>query len=32
MLPDDPHVVADTPAVDSEARNSFLLFIPLSLQ
>jgi hypothetical protein len=32
MLPDDPHVDADTPAVDSEARNSYLLFIYVSLQ
>jgi hypothetical protein len=31
MLSDDPHVVADTPAVDSEVFNSYLLFIPLSL-
>jgi hypothetical protein len=31
-LPDDPHVVADTPAVDSEIRNSYLLFIYVSLQ
>jgi hypothetical protein len=28
MLPDDPHVVVDTPAVDSEVRNSYLLFFP----
>jgi hypothetical protein len=26
-LPDDPHADADTPAVDSELRNSYLLFI-----
>jgi hypothetical protein len=25
-LPDDPHVAADTPAVDSEVRNPYLLF------
>jgi hypothetical protein len=31
-LSDDPHVAADTPAVDSEVRNSYLLFIPISLQ
>jgi hypothetical protein len=31
-LPDDPHVDADTPAVDSEVRNSYLLFISVSLQ
>jgi hypothetical protein len=29
MLLDDPHVAADTPAVDFEVRNSYLLFIPL---
>jgi hypothetical protein len=28
----DPHVAADTPAVDSEVRNSYLLFIHVSLQ
>jgi hypothetical protein len=28
MLPDDPHVAADTPAVDSKVRNSYLLFFP----
>jgi hypothetical protein len=27
----DPHVDADTPAVDSEVRNSYLLFISVSL-
>jgi hypothetical protein len=26
MLPDDPHVDTDTPAVGSEVRNSYLLF------
>jgi hypothetical protein len=26
-MPDDPHVDVDTPAVDSEVRNSYLLFI-----
>jgi hypothetical protein len=31
-LQDDPHVGADTPAVDSEVRNSYLLFISVSLQ
>jgi hypothetical protein len=31
-LPDDPHVDADTPTVDSEVRNSYLLFISVSLQ
>jgi hypothetical protein len=31
-FPDNPHVGADTPAVDSEVRNSFLLFIYVSLQ
>jgi hypothetical protein len=31
-LPDDPHVDVDTPAVDSEVRNSYLLFISISLQ
>jgi hypothetical protein len=31
-LRDDPHVAADTAAVDSEVRNSYLLFILLSLQ
>jgi hypothetical protein len=31
-LSDDPHVDADTPAVDSEVRNSYLLFIYVSLQ
>jgi hypothetical protein len=31
-LPDDPHVDADTPTVDSEVRNSYLLFISISLQ
>jgi hypothetical protein len=31
-LTDDPHVDADTPAVDSEVRNSYLLFISVSLQ
>jgi hypothetical protein len=31
-LPDDPHVDADTPAVDSEVRNSYLLFNVVSLQ
>jgi hypothetical protein len=31
-LPNDPHVAADTLAVDSEVRNSILLFIPLSLE
>ena len=31
-FPDHPHVDADTPAVDSEVRNSFLLFISVSLQ
>jgi hypothetical protein len=25
-LPDDPHVAADTPAVDSVVRNSYLFF------
>jgi hypothetical protein len=25
-LPDDLHVAADTPAVDSEIRNSYLIF------
>jgi hypothetical protein len=32
MLPDDPHVAGDTPVVDSEVRNLYLLFIPVSLQ
>jgi hypothetical protein len=32
MLPDDPHVDADTLTVDSEVRNSYLLFISVSLQ
>jgi hypothetical protein len=32
MLPDDPHVAIDTPVVDSEVRNSYLLFILVSLQ
>jgi hypothetical protein len=32
MLPDDPHVDADTPAVDSDVRNSNLLIISMSLQ
>jgi hypothetical protein len=27
-LLDDPHVAADTPTVDSEVRNSYLLFFP----
>jgi hypothetical protein len=31
-LPDDSHVDADTLAVDSEVRNSYLLFIFVSLQ
>jgi hypothetical protein len=31
-LPDDRHVDAHTPAVDSEVRNSYLLFISVSLQ
>jgi hypothetical protein len=31
-LPDNPHVAVDTPAVDSEVRNSYLLFIFVSLQ
>jgi hypothetical protein len=31
-LPDDPHVDTDTPAVDSKVRNSYLLFIFVSLQ
>jgi hypothetical protein len=31
-LPDDPHVDADTPAVDSKVCNSYLLFISISLQ
>jgi hypothetical protein len=31
-LPGDPHVDTDTPAVDSEVRNSYLLFIFVSLQ
>jgi hypothetical protein len=31
-LPDDPHVDADTPMVDSEVRNSYLLFISVSLK
>jgi hypothetical protein len=31
-LPDDPHVDANTQAVDSEVRNSYLLFIYVSLQ
>jgi hypothetical protein len=31
-LPDDPHVAADTPAVNSEVRNSYLLFFSFSLQ
>jgi hypothetical protein len=31
-LSDDPHVDADTPAVDSEVCNSYLLFISISLQ
>jgi hypothetical protein len=31
-LPDDPHIDADTPTVDSEVRNSYLLFISVSLQ
>jgi hypothetical protein len=31
-LPGDPHVAAYTPAVDSEVRNSYLLFISVSLQ
>jgi hypothetical protein len=31
-LPDDPHVDVDTPAMDSEVRNSHLLFISVSLQ
>jgi hypothetical protein len=31
-LQDDPHVDVDTPAVDSEVRNSYLLFISISLQ
>jgi hypothetical protein len=31
-LPDDPHVDADTPAVDSEVRNSYLFLISISLQ
>jgi hypothetical protein len=32
MLPDDPHVDADTATVDSEVHNSYLLFIFVSLQ
>jgi hypothetical protein len=32
VLPNDRHVDADTPAVDSEVRNSYLLFIFVSLQ
>jgi hypothetical protein len=31
-LPDDPHVDADTPAVGSVVRNSYLLFISVSSQ
>jgi hypothetical protein len=31
-LSDDPHVDADTPSVDSEVRNSYLLYISISLQ
>jgi hypothetical protein len=31
-FPNHPHVDADTPAVDSEVCNSFLLFILFSLQ
>jgi hypothetical protein len=31
-LPDDTHVDADTPTVDSEVRDSYLLFIFISLQ
>jgi hypothetical protein len=31
-LPDDPHIDADTPVVDSEVHNSYLLFIFVSLQ
>jgi hypothetical protein len=31
-LPDDPHVDADIPTVDSEVHNSYLLFISVSLQ
>jgi hypothetical protein len=30
-FPDHPHVDDDTPAVDSEVCNSFLLFISVSL-
>jgi hypothetical protein len=30
-LLDDPNVAANTPAVDSEVRNSYLLFIYVSL-
>jgi hypothetical protein len=32
MFPDHSHVDVDTPAVDSEVRNSFLLLISVSLQ
>jgi hypothetical protein len=28
----DPHIDVDTPTVDSEVRNSYLLFISVSLQ
>jgi hypothetical protein len=31
-LSDDPHVDANTPTVDSEVRNSYLLFNSVSLQ
>jgi hypothetical protein len=31
-LPDDPHIDADTPTVDFEVRNLYLLFISVSLQ
>jgi hypothetical protein len=31
-LSDDPHIDANTRWVDSEVRNSYLLFISLSLQ
>jgi hypothetical protein len=31
-LPDDPHVDVDTTTIDSEVRNSYLLFISVSLQ
>jgi hypothetical protein len=31
-LPDDPHIDVDTPAVDSKVRNSYLLFISISVK